>query len=472
MPEQIRDNGRRNMIRGLVGGGAVAALAGPAVLRPAVARADAPAAPGGDPFALPAFVPSGRVREFWIQADSFEHNAVPNGMDAMMGRPYTTEQTTFWAVGFRAYTADWASPLDGDFGPEGIGANSGIPGPVLRAEVGDVVRVHFRNNDDHYRWPHSMHPHGVVYTPDNDGGWLSDDAQRMGSAVAYGESYTYTWLCHPSSAGTWPYHDHSVPQTPGVAGASTGSGSADAAVRHGRGGQPAEQRRDNGPDHGGGHDDGGADGGSNGGGHDGGGGSNGGGDGGSNDTDHAGGGQNNPGSPAAPGDSGAPAAPGDSGAPAGQGDSSHDTMVMEIGAELGLFGILVVTDHQTPSVDHEFVLFLHDLSKRSARSLALPLNMFNGGAFVDNTPTYTAKVGDRVRWRIAALGEEFHVFHIHGHRWRSRQGYQGWVDSQIVGPSTTLTIEYTEDNPGDWIYHCHVTHHMSGGMVGRYRVTA
>ena len=33
-----------------------------------------------------------------------------------------------------------------------------------------------------------------------------------------------------------------------------------------------------------------------------------------------------------------------------------------------------------------------------------------------------------------------------------------------------LTVEYTEDNPGDWLYHCHVTDHMAGGMVGRYTV--
>ncbi|MFC8452921.1 multicopper oxidase domain-containing protein [Kitasatospora sp. NPDC057223] len=435
MREETRDNGRRNIIRGLVGGGTVAALAGPAALLPPAARAETPAAPGGDPFALPEFRPNGRVREFWIQADSFEHNAVPNGMDAMMGRPYTAAQTTFWAVGFRAYTPDWDSPLEADFGPEGIGANSGIPGPVLRAEVGDVVRVHFRNNDEHYKWPHSMHPHGVVYAPESDGGWLAENPQRPGSAVEFGESYVYTWLCHPSSAGTWPYHDHSVPQIP-----PAGSGGpADAVNGHGHEAPTAERGRATGTDHDGGadHDTG----------HDGGG----------HDTDHGGSGGGTAGSGAADG--------------GGQDGTGHDGMVMEIGAELGLFGIIAVTDQQTLQVDQEFVLFLHDLSKRTGRSLGQPLNMFNGGAFVDNTPTYSAKVGDRVRWRIAALGEELHVFHIHGHRWRSRQGYQGWVDSQIVGPSTTLTIEYTEDNPGDWIYHCHVTHHMSGGMVGRYRVT-
>ncbi|MFD0258591.1 multicopper oxidase domain-containing protein [Kitasatospora indigofera] len=515
MREENREPGRRSLIRGLVGGGTVAALTGStALLPPPVARADSPPAPGGDPFALPRFEPNGRVREFWVQAESFEHNAVPNGTDAMMGRPFSPEQTTFWALGYRAYTPDWGSPLDPDLGPNGIGANSGIPGPVLRAEAGDVIRVHFRNNDEHYRWPHSMHPHGVVYDRDNDGGWLADDEKRAGSAVPYGESFTYTWYCHPSSVGTWPYHDHSLPQTPPGADPSPG---ASADTRHGARGSRSQPGR-NGPEQDGGAVHGGAAGNGDtaghadaagngdttgnqdrprhpGGGHDGehdgtqhpgheggqddgqdgsqpAGGSQGGG---TDDVQHPGHGGQDGGTDDAqhPGHGGQDDGHGtgqDDGTAGGQ-DAGHGSMVMEIGAELGLFGILVVTDQQTPAVDREFVIFLHDLNRRSARSLGQGLNMFNGRAFVDNTPTCRAKVGDRVRWRIACLGEEFHVFHIHGHRWRSRQGYQGWVDSQIIGPSTTLTIEYTEDNPGDWIYHCHVTHHMTGGMVGRYLVT-
>lgn len=384
------DKARRQVIRTLLGGSAAAALAGSATVahaeevpaaRAAIPRATRPratAAPAAD-----GSRPSGRVREYWIQAESFEHNAVPNGYDGMMGRHFTADQTSYWAIGFRAYTPDWSRPLDSDLGPEGIGANLGIPGPVLRAEVGDTVRVHFRNNDQHYRWPHSMHPHGVVYTPENDGGWMADDPQRPGTAVPYGSSYTYTWVCHPSSVGTWPYHDHSVPQTIAAPAPAAGTPSstgehAAAAVGHG---------------------------------------------------------------------------------------------VMEIGAELGLLGVIAVTDQHTPKVDREFVLFLHDLYPSDIPSLSGHLNLFNGAAYVDNTPTFTAKVGERVRWRIASLGKDFHVFHLHGHRWRSEEGYQGFVDSQILGPSTTRTIEYTEDNPGDWIYHCHVTDHMMGGMVGRYRVT-
>jgi hypothetical protein len=93
----------------------------------------------------------------------------------------------------------------------GIGASSGIPGLVLRAQVGDALVVHFRNHDDHYLWPHSMHPHGVRYAPDSDGAYLASSPDKPGTAVPYGGTYTYTctWTYPSSSAGTWLYHDHS-----------------------------------------------------------------------------------------------------------------------------------------------------------------------------------------------------------------------------------------------------------------------
>ncbi|MFE0458632.1 multicopper oxidase domain-containing protein [Kitasatospora sp. NPDC058965] len=378
--------GRRSLVRTLLGG--AAALAGSVGLpTPAAAQDSQPGTaarcPDEDPFAVDAFRPSGRVREYWVQADSFEHNAVPSGNDPMSGRHFTAAQTSFRALGFRAYTPNWGQPLDADLSPTGIGANSGIPGPVLRAEVGDEIRVHFRNNDAHYRWPHSMHPHGVRYTPEHDGGWLAEDPQAPGTAVPFGADYTYRWFCTPGSVGTWPYHDHSAPQT-----------------------VPA---------------------------------------------------------PPAP----APRAADPHGAPVPEAAGEP---VMEIGAQLGLLGVLAVTDGRTAAVDRECVVVLHDVYKSDIPSLGMSLNLVNGGAYLDNTPTFGAKVGDRVRWRVVALGNELHVFHLHGHRWRSGQG-GGWVDSELIGPATTLTVEYTEDNPGEWIYHCHATHHLMGGMAGRYRVS-
>jgi len=408
VPPSSPGRGRRSLLRALTGGGALAALA----MAPAgPARADGAAAAGAgtDPFATDAFRPTGRVREFWLQADSFHHDAVPNGRDAMTGTTYTADRTSYPAIGYRAYTPQWGKPLPGDLGPQGIGPNTGIPGPVLRAEVGDVITVHFRNNDSHYRWPHTVHPHGVRYTPDNDGAWMADDPDKPGTAVPYGGTHTYTWTCVPGSVGSWPYHDHSAPQTPPAAGSSGSSGASSSPRASATSAKSAKSASP-----GGGWMDTGD----------------------NADADRLGGGEGGP--------------------------------VMEIGAELGLFGMIAVTDAQTPEVDREFVLFFHDVSAADAPPLAQDLSLCNGGAFVDNTPTFTARSGDRVRWRVATLGNSFHTFHLHGHRWPTRDG---WTDTQMLGPATTLTVEYREDNPGDWLYHCHVAAHLMHGMAGRYKVT-
>ena len=82
-----------------------------------------------------------------------------------------------------------------------------IPGPMLQAEVGDVLVVHFRNADTELRQAVTMHPHGVKYNPEYDGAYMGEFT-RDGGFVAPGESFTYQWECTPDSVGAWPYHDH------------------------------------------------------------------------------------------------------------------------------------------------------------------------------------------------------------------------------------------------------------------------
>lgn len=352
---------RRSLLGGAAAaGGALAgasAISGSALLSPASASASTSA--------VPAAKRTGRHREYWLSVESFRHNLVPTGFDQMMGAPVAG--STYWALGFRAYTPGFRTPLPANHGPSGIGANSGIPGPLLRAQVGDTVTVHLRNNDTKVKWPHSFHVHGWRYDTHSDGAWTylqRNAASRRGSAVPFGQTYTYHYTVPPNAVGTWPYHDHSMPQFyPG-----------------------ADQTTAN---------------------------------------------------------------------------------PMELSAELGMFGIIAVTDEHTPRIDREIYLFFHDLYGDDIPELSQDFDCFNGRAYIGNTPVFTARVGERVRWRIAALGKEFHVFHLHGHRW-----FNGQIDtdSQILGPSTTLTVEYTEDNPGEWLYHCHVTDHMQGGMMGLYQV--
>jgi FtsP/CotA-like multicopper oxidase with cupredoxin domain len=301
----------------------------------------------------------GRLREYWLQADSFFHNVVPKGLDRMTGEDYTSGHSSYWAIGYRAYTPEWGSLLGES---PSLGANSGIPGPIVRAEVGDTIRIHFRNNDTHYKFPHSIHTHGLKYTPENDGAWIWGQMNTPGTAIQFGEQYTYEYTASPTSVGSWPYHDHSIPET----------------ARPGR--MPA----------------------------------------------------------------------------------------MEMGAELGLFGMIVITDRKTPRVDRECVLVMHDLYKDDIPSLAKDFDCFNGLSFLGNTPMFTVRAGERVRWRIMSLGKEMHAFHLHGHTWQTDGRYE---DTVVMGPATTATFDYVEDRPGEWLYHCHMPDHMMGGMVGTYKVT-
>ena len=67
------------------------------------------------------------------------------------------------------------------------------------------------------------------------------------------------------------------------------------------------------------------------------------------------------------------------------------------------------------------------------------------------------------------MDDNFHDFHMHGHRWRDTAGAP--TDTTTVGPSETITARFTEDNPGRWLYHCHVFSHQDAGMAGWYDVS-
>ena len=66
------------------------------------------------------------------------------------------------------------------------------------------------------------------------------------------------------------------------------------------------------------------------------------------------------------------------------------------------------------------------------------------------------------------MDSNFHTFHIHGHRWRDPAG--AFTDNPAMGPNESVTARFVEDNPGRWLYHCHVFSHQDAGMAGWYVV--
>ena len=79
----------------------------------------------------------------------------------------------------------------------------GLFGPVIHAEVGDTIRVVFRNTCP---FPASVHPHGVFYGKDSEGAPYDDGtpaADKTDDAVPDRGRHTYTWLV-PDRAGPGP----------------------------------------------------------------------------------------------------------------------------------------------------------------------------------------------------------------------------------------------------------------------------
>ena len=355
----------------------------------------------------------GTLRTYYIAADELDWDYVPSGLDKMMGMPpegyakiYTTRGPhqigkVYQKAIYREYTDATFKHLKPRPARD---AYLGIVGPIVRAEVGDTIKIVFKNHGTH---PYSVHPHGVFYKKASEGSPYADGvaaAAKGGAAVAPGKTFTYTWDV-PERAGpgpadpssiVWLYHSH------------------------------ADERQD---------------------------------------------------------------------------------------VNAGLIGAIVVTrqgmarpDGTPKDADREFVSlfveydenqswFIDDNIKRFTTrpkkfnkvdivpidpkgnfDLLLgtgfgPSNFrwsINGYQFA-NMPMPRMKKGDHVRWYLLTLGEgfNFHTPHWHGNTILVN-GQR--TDVIALSPAQMVTVEMIPDDPGIWLFHCHVSDHMEGGMVARYEV--
>jgi FtsP/CotA-like multicopper oxidase with cupredoxin domain len=70
-----------------------------------------------------------------------------------------------------------------------------------------------------------------------------------------------------------------------------------------------------------------------------------------------------------------------------------------------------------------------------------------------------------------------HPMHLHGMTFRvlTRNGeavpHGEWRDTVLLDPGERLDIAFVADNPGDWMFHCHILEHQEAGMMGTIRVS-
>ncbi|WP_057830006.1 multicopper oxidase domain-containing protein [Colwellia sp. TT2012] len=340
-------------------------------------------------------------RLYYVAADEIEWQYAEKHHNLMMDMPLMPEQQVFVKASentigskykkalYRAYTDASFSQLKARPASE---QHLGLLGPLFRAEVGDTIKVVFKNNGTR---PYTIHPHGVFYNKANEGSPTNDGTSgkdNLDDRVMPGQTYTYNWQV-PETAGPGPADTSSVVW-----------------VYH-----------------------------------------------------------------------------------------SHVNSIRD--SNTGLIGAIVITakgmakaDGSPKDVDREFInlytvmnenesWFLADNIKNYLTAPASDditadedfvegnlMHMINGYLFA-NLPGLTMVEGEKVRWHLIALGTEvdLHTPHWHGHTGLIN-GHR--TDVVELLPASMKTLDMTVNNPGIWMYHCHVNDHIAAGMTALYQVLA
>ena len=147
---------------------------------------------------------------------------------------------------------------------------------------------------------------------------------------------------------------------------------------------------------------------------------------------------------------------------------------------MGMMGFIVVhpKDPAQHRVDRDFVFLLaaYDIDPGSYTPRVAEMTDFNMWKWnsrvfpgIDPLPV---RLGDRVRIRMGNLTMTNHPMHIHGHTFEVAGTDGGWVQPSARWPEVTVdvavgqmrAIEFVADNPGDWAFHCHKSHHTMNAM--------
>ena len=361
----------------------------PSTAEPAVTATAAPTN-------TPALPPGGKLRTFFIAADEVEWDYAPGAnvlQEPFCGDPDAVPGAVPGRIGTRYKKAIYQEYTDSTFQRLAIRPREwrhlGMLGPLIRAEVGDTIRIVFKNRT---RIHASMHPHGVFYLKHSEGSGYNDGtstADKKDDAVAPGGTHTYEWLV-PERAGpgpsdpsslVWLYHSHVH------APADSNAGLIGAIIVTAKG----KARRD--------------------------------------------------------------------GAPLDV-DREFVTLFNIYDENRSWYFDLNLKTYLDPKVkvDTNDLFFIESNMKHT----------INGYIFA-NMPMMSMRQGERVRWYLLGMGSEadLHTAHWHGNTvlWR---GYR--TDVIELLPASMKVSDMVSDNPGTWMYHCHVNDHMLEGMSARYEV--
>jgi FtsP/CotA-like multicopper oxidase with cupredoxin domain len=147
---------------------------------------------------------------------------------------------------------------------------------------------------------------------------------------------------------------------------------------------------------------------------------------------------------------------------------------------MGMMGMFVVhpRDPQFRRVDRDFVFIMSAYAIDPGTSLPRVSEMTDFNMWTWNSRVFPGidplpvRLGDRVRVRMGNLTMTNHPIHLHGHHFAVTCTDGGWVPESAQWPETTIDVpvgairafDVVVDNPGDWAFHCHKSHHTMNAM--------
>lgn len=147
---------------------------------------------------------------------------------------------------------------------------------------------------------------------------------------------------------------------------------------------------------------------------------------------------------------------------------------------LGMMGFFIIHPKvdEGPPIDRDFAIFLHEWRIPMGTKTPIPFEMLDFNLFTFNSVLFpkieplVVKTNERVRIRLGNVMMNSHPIHLHGHEFLvTRKGAKRlppaaqYTEVTInIASGETRDIEFVADNPGDWAFHCHKSHHVMNQM--------
>lgn len=144
------------------------------------------------------------------------------------------------------------------------------------------------------------------------------------------------------------------------------------------------------------------------------------------------------------------------------------------GPDAAFVGVLIVDSPNTPSPTDERIFVITQWGHVSIPASFDPefRFMINGRSWPD-TERLTLVAGDTARWRVINASGIHHPMHLHGFHFRvdARGDQYGetvsapdaarMVVTETLDVGHTMRMTWVAEEPGNWIFHCHLMRHMS-----------